>query len=117
MLCGLCQPGGIGWRITAGGSYFPRVIKNRGRGLPPALSRVVLARHTRTRAGSEGPLWHARALFPAVHEETLSRTPKNELFVKVAFLGKLEASSSPKAAGGSGGLLAQSLRFRCVAEL
>jgi hypothetical protein len=37
---------------------------------------------------------------------------------KLLFWGNLKRKvRTPKAVGGSGGLLAQSLRFRCVAEL
>ena len=44
-------------------NYFPCPIKNEGRGLPPALTRVATARHTRTGAGSGGPPGHSGALF------------------------------------------------------
>ena len=60
----------------------------------PALSRVALARHTRTRSGwgLGGPLGHAGALFPAVHEENPFRDHPKLNNVKVAILGKLEES-------------------------
>ena len=45
--------------------YFPRPIKNRGRGLAPALATTAAARHTRTGAGLGGPPGHSGALFLA----------------------------------------------------
>ena len=63
--------------------YFPRLIKNRGRGLPPALATAAAARHTRTGAGSGGPPGHAAALFSAVHENPPFRDDPKMDYVKV----------------------------------
>ena len=63
--------------------YFPRLIKNRGRGLPPALTTAAAARHTRTGAGSGGPPGHAAALFSAVHENPPFRDHPKMVYVKV----------------------------------
>ena len=78
--------------------YFPRVIKNERRGLPPALTRVAAARHTRTGAGSGGPPGHFVALFAAVHENPPFRDhPK----MNYAVFRKLDAPSSGRPLDGS----------------
>ena len=66
-------------RVAGIDNYFPRLIKNRGRGLPPALATAAAARHTRTGAGSGGPPGHFGALFRLFTKIPLSGTPKNEL--------------------------------------
>ena len=70
--------------------YFPRPIKNEGRGLPPALTRAAAAWHTNTRAGSGGPPGHSGALFWAVHESPLSGTTPEWIMSKLLFLGNLK---------------------------
>ena len=72
-------------------SYFPRLIKNERRGLPPALTRVSAARHTNTRAGSGGPPGHSGALFSAVHETPPSRNHQKLVYSMPKF-GNLTSS-------------------------
>ena len=71
--------------------YFSRVIKNEGRGLPPALARVAAVRHARTGARSGGPPGHSGAVSPAVYENPPFRDhPKMNYLL--FFLGNLKPS-------------------------
>ena len=81
--------------------YFPCVIKNERRGLPPALARVAAARHTRTGAWSGGPPGHSGAFFPAVCENSPFWDRPKMNYVKVAVFRKLEASSPEGRLDGS----------------